>query len=257
MPEDMMPLTMNAPVADVQGGDAAGREVQNAVRDAVREAVRGAREGAQGAREAAQGATAPAASAPRASQATIDALNAQMAAERVAIEQLTQQLVPGLSDAKETAITSQLEAAQERLSSLQAQLDQALGVTAAQPAAVIAPQIPPEMIPPAAENITYAFFTTVAIVAIGVPLVRAFARWLDRRGAAPSAAIPSDLAQRLDRLEQGVDAIAIEVERVSEGQRFANKLMGEMRALPAPNALEQWPQGAPKEGVPVERRAGA
>ena len=34
-----------------------------------------------------------------------------------------------------------------------------------------------------------------------------------------------DAAQRLERLEQAVDTIAVEVERVSEGQRFMTKIM--------------------------------
>jgi hypothetical protein len=38
---------------------------------------------------------------------------------------------------------------------------------------------------------------------------------------------------RLDRLEQSVDAIAIEIERIAEGQRFVTKVMAE-RAAPAP-----------------------
>lgn len=206
------------------------------------------------------GGTAPAApsATPRADQATIDALTGQIAAEKQTIEQLTQALVPGLSDARESAITSQIEGAQQRLSSLQLQLGRALGVST--PGETTAPPAPPnpDVIPPEAVEMTQMFFTTVAVIAIGIPLARAFGRWLDRRGgAATSAATPKDLADRLDRMEQGIEAIAIEVERVSEGQRFTNKLMGEMRALPAPNPLEQWPQGAPKEALPVERRAGA
>ncbi len=34
-------------------------------------------------------------------------------------------------------------------------------------------------------------------------------------------------AARLERLEHAVDAIALEVERISEGQRFATKLLSE------------------------------
>lgn len=41
--------------------------------------------------------------------------------------------------------------------------------------------------------------------------------------------LPSD--QRLERVEQAVEAIAIEIERVSEGQRFVTKLLNE-RAQP-------------------------
>jgi hypothetical protein len=34
-------------------------------------------------------------------------------------------------------------------------------------------------------------------------------------------------AQRLERLEQAVDTIAIEIERISENQRFTTKLLSE------------------------------
>ena len=46
-------------------------------------------------------------------------------------------------------------------------------------------------------------------------------------------AIPSDVSARLERIEQAVDAIAIEMERVSEGQRFTTKLLSERAGLPA------------------------
>lgn len=62
------------------------------------------------------------------------------------------------------------------------------------------------------------------IIAIGVPIARAYARRLESK---PSIAIPSDVSARLERIEQAVDAIAIEMERVSEGQRFTTKLLAE------------------------------
>lgn len=49
-------------------------------------------------------------------------------------------------------------------------------------------------------------------------------------------AIPPETAGRLERIEQAVEAIAIEVERVSEGQRFVTKLMSDAKALPAPDS---------------------
>ncbi len=42
--------------------------------------------------------------------------------------------------------------------------------------------------------------------------------------------LPRDLTERLGRMEQGIDAIAIEVERVSEAQRFVTKLLAERKA---------------------------
>jgi hypothetical protein len=41
--------------------------------------------------------------------------------------------------------------------------------------------------------------------------------------------------ERLVRVEQAVESIAIEIERVSEGQRFVTKLLNE-RVLPLPTA---------------------
>jgi hypothetical protein len=48
---------------------------------------------------------------------------------------------------------------------------------------------------------------------------------------------PANVEDRLARIEQAVDAIAVEVERVAEGQRFATKLfadsLGDPRSLPS------------------------
>lgn len=71
--------------------------------------------------------------------------------------------------------------------------------------------------------------TAISIVFIVVvlgPLAASFGRLMWRRAARP--ALPpawSDASSRLERLEQAVDTIAIEIERVSEGQRFMTKIM--------------------------------
>jgi hypothetical protein len=80
-------------------------------------------------------------------------------------------------------------------------------------------------LPRRAADVTFAFFFTVAIIAIGLPIARALGRWLDRRPTAPQ--IPSQVTAQLNQLTQAVDAIAIEVERISEGQRFTTKLLSE------------------------------
>lgn len=63
-----------------------------------------------------------------------------------------------------------------------------------------------------------------AAIAIFAPLARAHARQMDKN---PGATIPPEVAGRLERIEQAVDAIAIEVERISEGQRFTTQLLSE------------------------------
>lgn len=81
-------------------------------------------------------------------------------------------------------------------------------------------------IPPQAVDLAVAFFLTVAVIIIGLPLARAFARRMDRRGAAQ---IPTEVTSQLSHLNQAVDAIALEVERISEGQRFTTRLLSEQR----------------------------
>lgn len=62
------------------------------------------------------------------------------------------------------------------------------------------------------------------------PLVIARARRIWKQAAAPRG-LPVAAEGRLERIEQAVDAIAVEVERVSEGQRFVTKLLSEPKAV--------------------------
>ena len=77
--------------------------------------------------------------------------------------------------------------------------------------------------PPQIATISIAFFVMCAVIIIGWPLARAFARRMDRRPDATGAVNPGVSAQ-LQRIEQAVDAMSIEVERISESQRFMAKL---------------------------------
>jgi TolA-binding protein len=69
----------------------------------------------------------------------------------------------------------------------------------------------------------------MAAVLILRPLMRAFANRFERRGA-PSAALPTEVSAHMQRLEQAIEAVAIEVERISEGQRYTTKLLAERAA---------------------------
>jgi hypothetical protein len=84
------------------------------------------------------------------------------------------------------------------------------------------------VIPQQAVDISIAFFLTMAFIIVGLPLARAFARRMDRRSAGPSQ-IPGEVTAQLSQLNQAVDAIALEVERISEGQRFTTRLLSEQR----------------------------
>ena len=68
-------------------------------------------------------------------------------------------------------------------------------------------------------------FVCIAVASIGIPIARAYARRLEREPSRRE--IPPDVTARLERMEQALDSIAIEVERISEGQRFTTRLLSE------------------------------
>ncbi len=62
----------------------------------------------------------------------------------------------------------------------------------------------------------------LAPVAIGLTI-----RMLRRTPMAIAPPIPKEVVDRLERMEQGIEAVAVEVERIGEGQRFVTQLMSD------------------------------
>jgi hypothetical protein len=87
-------------------------------------------------------------------------------------------------------------------------------------------------------------FTIFVLAPIALSISRIF--W--KRGSMPRhmAQLP-DNTQRLERMEQAIDSIAIEMERVSEGQRFVTRLLSESR----PGAAIEAQRGAQPLSVPA------
>lgn len=89
---------------------------------------------------------------------------------------------------------------------------------------------------PAKVIVAVVFFTSVAysIKAIAQAAVahRREEVKVDR-GSSPALS-----EARLARIEQAVEAIALEVERISEGQRFTTKLLSE-QSRPAPKPIQR------------------
>ena len=56
--------------------------------------------------------------------------------------------------------------------------------------------------------------------------------WIGQRGKPQTASVAQLPAERLEYLQQSVDAIALEVERVGEAQRFADKLRADGGSVP-------------------------
>jgi hypothetical protein len=101
----------------------------------------------------------------------------------------------------------------------------------------------------AARRENEAIIFVAAIVCIGAPIAIAFARLLWRRATARPLAPPSaEDAGRLARVEQAVDAMALEVERMSEGQRYVTRLLAERAGAEPATMIEL------REPVPSARR---
>jgi hypothetical protein len=89
---------------------------------------------------------------------------------------------------------------------------------------------------------------TIFMFIFFLPLSIALAKRIWRKGSTTIAAFPREIAERMSRMEQAIEATSLEVERIGEGQRFLTRLFTEgdgARALGA---------GAAQ---PVERKAAA
>ena len=72
------------------------------------------------------------------------------------------------------------------------------------------------------------------------PIAFAFARLLWRRARhAPAPRESAEQAARMDRLEQAVDAVALEIERVGESQRYQSRVLAEANLMPALGAAQR------------------
>ncbi|HVF39634.1 MAG TPA: hypothetical protein VM939_07005 [Gemmatimonadaceae bacterium] len=84
------------------------------------------------------------------------------------------------------------------------------------------------------------FFAMVVAIVIGRPMVKAIAAKAENESKRPQ--VPAELTARMERMEQSLDAIAVEIERISEGQRFTTKLLADARPAPALQQGSQSPQ---------------
>jgi len=84
------------------------------------------------------------------------------------------------------------------------------------------PNDPPLDIPRRVADLGYGLFLMIAVIAVGKPLARALGTVIERRALRP--AMPADFGARLERIEQGIESVSIEVERISESQRYLLKV---------------------------------
>jgi hypothetical protein len=165
-----------------------------------------------------------------------DQLESATGRRRALVEQLRR-----ADGANKAGLESRLTVLDQRIVRLEAEIDQT-GQQLASPQAqqYAETRVAPNFNPPFRINsIDPEPIFICFILFVMSPIALSISRLLWKRGSrkivAPAAAPES--TERLERIEQAVDAIAIEVERVSEGQRFVTRLLSERQpALATPPA---------------------
>ena len=152
---------------------------------------------------------------------------------------------PTITPAEKEALEAHLKELNGRIIDMEKQLHAADGEVAR------AAGIPGAMVPDSRDDgpgppddaiLAGAVFGGIASIIVAL----AYARRVWKGTTKVISQIPAALEARLSRFEQSIDAVAIEIERVSEGQRFLTKVLSE----PTPRGIGAGP------AQPVETRAG-
>jgi cation transport ATPase len=179
------------------------------VAERIRDAAQQAREIAQAKRETAQ---------------SLREAQQQVREAQQELRQAQQEVGQAASNAQRSAANDQLANAQQAVREAETQVRAVEAALRSVPA-VYTIQPPMDMrnvIPPQAVDIAIGFFITIAVMVVGWPISRALGRRLDRGGS--HTAVDAGTSEQLQRIEQSVEAIAIEVERISEAQRYMARL---------------------------------
>jgi hypothetical protein len=192
---------------------------------------------------------------------SIDALRLQASSLSDQLSALEQQRRALLAELRVTASGPARAGTLDQLGQINSQIAQVttdLGSVRAQIAirqAQVIRQPPPYVRDRRINGDQVAAVSVVFMLVTFLPLSIAFARRIWRRPAA-APRVDDALNPRFDRLEHAIDAIAIEVERISEGQRFVTRVLAE-RPVQQPRAETVEAGGAALlEGTPA-RALGA
>ncbi len=86
----------------------------------------------------------------------------------------------------------------------------------------------------ASQIITLAAMTMLSIVAVTWIVVH----YVRRGQSATAGRMPAEFADRITRIENAIESVAVEVERVSESQRFTSRMLAEGAAQPVVGAAQ-------------------
>ena len=174
-------------------------------------------------------------------QAMRQELRSQLAALQEQREEVSDALQsPMVGGADRAGLSKRIETLDGRIALIDAQiakLDAEIAQTGALGQVLTMP--PPTGVTSVRISEEVAAISALFILCVLLPISIAWARRLWRRGTTAVAAIPQDIVDRLARLDQNLDAVALEVERIGESQRFLTRAFSEQQRGLQPGAAER------------------
>ena len=157
--------------------------------------------------------------------------------------------IQGSDGASRQGLEARLAEIDKRIADVDRQIAQAdarVAQAALAPRATAEPPRPQRSGPPPEVFIVPVVF----IVFVVFPLTLAWIIRMLRRTPRAAAPVPSEYAERLSRIEQAVETVAVEVERIGEGQRFMSRIF----ANPTTARQLEVLVAQAEEGEPAPRR---
>lgn len=187
----------------------------------------------------------------RAADAKREVLGDQLERLQERRQELTNELRhQAVAGADRTGLEKRLTDLDTRISALEgeiAEAERAVAQAAGVPGAVIPPPPPPPRTGPHPEIIITGTVLTFVLLA---PIAISYARRLWKRANILVAPVPQVLQDRIARIEQAVDAIAIEAERQGEGLRFLTRVLSESPRAVGAGAAQPVEAGARETARP-------
>lgn len=154
-------------------------------------------------------------------------------------QELQQQLRQGpASDADRAGLEQQLAQVDQRIAQVSLAIEEAnveVAAAAAVPGALARDPRPDPWVNGPPEELVAIGMSLMAVLLF--PICLAWARRLWKKAAVVSA-VPPELTDRIGQMERNLDAVAVEIERIGEGQRFVTQLLAQ-RSEPKREALPE------------------
>jgi hypothetical protein len=159
-------------------------------------------------------------------RARVDELAAQLRAATSRRQEVQKSLMRSSTPADRAGLEQRLGVLDARIARIESDIDVAGQQLSSQ--AGVGATAPPFGRPPRfGNNVDMTPVLVCFVLFVLSPIAVALSRFLWKRSSAPRAAVNPENNERMVRMEHAIDSIAIEIERVSEGQRFVTRLLAE------------------------------